>query len=139
MNDYEKQVRDFHSAYEHAIAEPFSPELLRFRKKMLEEELGELVVEIDDAVRILESGGEIDRDLYLRMVKELADLQYVVSGFAVSFGINLKDIFALVHESNMSKLDENGRPIKRADGKILKGPNYHPPKFDSVKGVSDEV
>lgn len=35
--------------------------------------------------------------------------------------------FYLVHQSNMSKLDDNGKPIRREDGKILKGPNYQPP------------
>lgn len=40
--------------------------------------------------------------------------------------------FEIVHESNMSKLDENGKPIRREDGKILKGPNYTPPSMDDV-------
>lgn len=42
------------------------------------------------------------------------------------------EAFAIVHQSNMSKLDENGKPIRREDGKILKGPNYTPPDMSTV-------
>ncbi len=133
MNDYEKQVKECHQALEVAIGEDFSVDLLSLRKKLMVEELDELNVEIDEAIEKLSKGQKVDRDLYLRMVKELADLQYVVSGFAVSFGIDMEKIFALVHESNMSKLDDNGRPIKREDGKFLKGPNFHHTKFYSIK------
>lgn len=42
------------------------------------------------------------------------------------------EAFAIVHMSNMSKLDENGEPIRREDGKILKGPNYQPPNMAPV-------
>ncbi len=133
MNKYETQVKECHQALEVAIGEDFSVNLLELRKRLLEEELAELNVEIDSAVDNLKNGKKVDRELYLRMVKELADLQYVVSGFAVSFGIDLQEIFDLVHESNMSKLDDNGKPLKREDGKFLKGPNYHPPKFGNIK------
>ncbi len=133
MNKYEEQVKECHTALEVAIGEDFSVDLLKLRKRLLEEELSELNVEIDSAIEAISSGKKVDRDLYLKMVKELADLQYVLSGFAVSFGIDLQEIFDLVHESNMSKLDDNGKPIKREDGKFLKGPNYHLPKFDNIK------
>jgi predicted HAD superfamily Cof-like phosphohydrolase len=62
--------------------------------------------------------------------KELADLLYVVYGTAAEMGIDLDAVFEAVHESNMSKLDDNGKPIRREDGKILKGPNYKPPLID---------
>ena len=42
---------------------------------------------------------------------------------------------ALVHESNMSKLDEDGKPIRREDGKVLKGPNYQPPDMSQAVAV----
>lgn len=58
--------------------------------------------------------------------KELADLAYVVYGAALTFGIDLDEAIAEVHRSNMSKLVD-GRPVMRADGKVLKGPNYRPP------------
>jgi|TARA_R100000030_G_scaffold18984_1_gene13211 NTP pyrophosphatase (non-canonical NTP hydrolase) len=60
-------------------------------------------------------------------LKELADLVYVCYQFAASQEWDLDEAFRRVHESNMSKLDDNGKPIYRADGKVLKGPNYKEP------------
>lgn len=58
----------------------------------------------------------------------LADLAYVVIGSAVAHGlVRFGDIFAEVHRSNMSKLGADGKPVLRADGKVLKGPNFSPP------------
>lgn len=66
-----------------------------------------------------------------KIAKELADLLYVVYGTAVSFGIPIDDVFAEVHRSNMSKLVD-GKPLKREDGKVLKGPNYSPANLDYI-------
>ena len=60
-------------------------------------------------------------------LKELADLVYVCYQFAASQEWDLDETMRRVHESNMSKLDEDGKPIYRGDGKVLKGPNYKPP------------
>ena len=60
-------------------------------------------------------------------LKELADLVYVCYQFAASQEWDLDEAMRRVHESNMSKLDEYGKPIYRADGKVLKGPNYKEP------------
>lgn len=57
----------------------------------------------------------------------LTDLLYVVYGAGHSFGIDLDACFDHVHASNMSKLGEDGKPIYREDGKVLKGPNYWEP------------
>ena len=65
------------------------------------------------------------------LTKELADLLYVVYGAAVTFGLPLDVVFNRVHASNMSKLLD-GKPLKRQDGKVLKGPNYQPPKLDDL-------
>ncbi len=61
------------------------------------------------------------------LVKELADLVFVCYQFAAAYNIDLDDAMNRVFDSNMSKLDENGCPIFRADGKVLKGPNYKEP------------
>ena len=66
------------------------------------------------------------------LTKELADLLYVTIGMAVTFGLPLVEVFERVHQSNMSKLGEDGKPIYREDGKVLKGPNYQPPKLDDL-------
>jgi predicted HAD superfamily Cof-like phosphohydrolase len=61
------------------------------------------------------------------LIKELSDLVFVCYQFAATYGIDLDKAMSLVFESNLSKLDEQGKPIYREDGKVLKGPNYAPP------------
>ena len=65
-------------------------------------------------------------------LKELADLVYVCYQFAASQEWDLDEAFRRVHESNMSKLDEYGKPIYRPDGKVLKGPNYKEPYLQDL-------
>ena len=65
-------------------------------------------------------------------LKELADLVYVCYQFAASQEWDLDEAMRRVHESNMSKLDEYGKPIYRADGKVLKGPNYKEPYLQDL-------
>ena len=65
----------------------------------------------------------------------LTDLLYVVYGAGHAFGIDLDTCFDEVHSSNMSKLGENGRPLYREDGKVLKGPNYFEPNISFVLGL----
>lgn len=61
--------------------------------------------------------------------KELADILYTVFGTIITEGLQdkIEQVFDAVHESNMSKLGPDGKPVKRADGKVLKGPNYKEP------------
>ena len=65
-------------------------------------------------------------------LKELADLCYVCWQYAENMGWNLDEALNRVHLSNMSKLDEDGEPIFREDGKVLKGPNYKPPDLTDL-------
>ena len=65
-------------------------------------------------------------------LKELADLVYVCYQYAENMGWFLDDALNRVHLSNMSKLDEDGKPIYREDGKVLKGPNYKPPDLSDL-------
>ena len=65
-------------------------------------------------------------------LKELADLVYVCYQYAENMQWNLDEAMHRVHESNMSKLDEDGNPIYREDGKVLKGPNYQPPDLSDL-------
>lgn len=68
-------------------------------------------------------------------LKELCDLVYVCYQFAANKGWDLDEAMDRVHKSNMSKLDENGQPIYRQDGKVLKGPNYKPPNLTDLLNV----
>ena len=65
-------------------------------------------------------------------LKELADLVYVCYQYAENMGWFLDEALDRVHQSNMSKLGEDGRPIYREDGKVLKGPNYEPPTLTDL-------
>ena len=65
-------------------------------------------------------------------LKELADLVYVCYQYAENQQWFLDEALDRVHKSNMSKLDEDGNPILREDGKVLKGPNYKPPDLSDL-------
>jgi hypothetical protein len=65
-------------------------------------------------------------------LKELADLVYVCYQYAENMGWFLDEALNRVHLSNMSKLDKDGKPIYRDDGKVLKGPDYKPPDLSDL-------
>jgi predicted HAD superfamily Cof-like phosphohydrolase len=67
----------------------------------------------------------------IAQLKELADLVFVCYQFAAARGWNLDEAMRRVFESNMSKLVD-GKPLRREDGKVLKGPNYQPPVLDDL-------
>ena len=65
-------------------------------------------------------------------LKELADLVYVCYQYAANMSWNLDEALNRVHASNLSKLGEDGKPVRREDGKVLKGPNYEPPTLTDL-------
>ena len=93
--------------------------LRQLRYDLIKEELGELreAFERKDEVEVADA---------------LTDLLYVVYGAGHAFGIPLDKCFEEVHASNMSKLGEDGQPIYREDGKVLKGPKYFAPMLEPV-------
>ena len=131
MNKYEQQVKEFHQAMDMEIDAPYTQPLLLLRQKLINEEVTELNTEIDTLVSELLSTGTVTKDTRLKMYKELADLQYVLSGMVVALGIPMEQVFTRVHQSNMSKLVD-GKPLKREDGKVLKGPNYKKPDLSDL-------
>lgn len=71
--------------------------------------------------------GEANNDI-VEIADALGDILYIALGTAVAYGIPLDQVFDEIHRSNMSKLDPvTLKPIRRADGKILKGDGYSPP------------
>ena len=86
----------------------------KLRIDLIKEELDEL----NEAMK--------NKDL-LEVADALTDILYVTYGAGHAFGINLDKCFNEVQNSNMSKLDSNGKPIYNSDGKVLKGPNYFKP------------
>ena len=67
-----------------------------------------------------------NKDL-LEVADALTDILYVTYGAGHAFGIDLDKCFEEVQNSNMSKLDKNGKPIYNESGKVMKGPNYFKP------------
>ena len=91
------------------------------RYDLIEEELEELKIAMKN------------KDL-LEVADALTDILYVTYGAGHAFGIDLDQCFDEVQNSNMSKLDDNGKPIYNESGKVMKGPNYFKP--DLSKFVS---
>lgn len=85
---------------------------------------------IEEEVRELREAAEA-ADL-VGLADALADIVYVAYGSAHVYGIDLDAVLDEVHSSNMTKLGADGRPVRRADGKVLKGPDYRPPDVKSV-------
>lgn len=113
------RVMEFHEVFcPDQINAPWSESGMKLRLDLIQEEVRELF-------------NAWDEDIYdgyeEAVVKELVDLLYVAYGTGIFLGVDVDEAFRRVHESNMSKLDEKGKPIRRADGKVLKGPNYKEP------------
>ena len=118
-------VGDFMEAFGQSVqVDPTWPDFntRELRIELIQEELEEL----SDAVA--------DRDM-VQIADALTDLLYVVYGAGHSFGIDLDECFQEVHSSNMSKLGEDGRPIYREDGKVLKGPSFFEPDLEGILGA----
>lgn len=129
----EDVVAEFHRAFGHPIdSKEITDEDIIFRNKLIYEEYEELKEELAAAMVDLQTEGEISVKTKARILKELADVQYVISGLAVVLGLPLQVGFIRVHKSNMSKLGEDGKPVYREDGKVLKGPNYAPPDMEGL-------
>ena len=90
--------------------------IVTLRVDLIKEELAEL----NEAIR--------NRNL-VEVADALTDILYVTYGAGHAFGIDLDKCFAEVQRSNMSKLDDNGKPIFKENGKVLKGPNYFKPNL----------
>ena len=86
----------------------------KLRLDLIKEEL----IELNEAMK--------NKDL-LEVADALTDILYVTYGAGHAFGIDLDKCFEEVQNSNMSKLDENGKPIYNENGKVMKGPNYFKP------------
>ena len=91
----------------------------KLRYDLIKEELDELKVALDN------------KD-FLEVADALTDILYVTYGAGHAFGIDLDKCFQEVQSSNMSKLDENGKPIYNENGKVMKGPRYFKPDLKKI-------
>ena len=134
QNYREQMIKEFHEAFDAAIQEEPTIELVNLRRKLIEEEATELILALDNIAACLEQGIEIKKEDWIETLDGMADLQVVLSGTCVALKplFNFHKAFLRVHESNMSKLGADGKPILRDDGKVLKGPNYKPPVLEDL-------
>jgi len=136
MNARENQVRRFQQAMEQPIDAGLSSKQLMLRMSFIDEEVKELRDEVLAAVKELETNNTVSHKVCVNLLKELGDVMYVASGFAVTFGLPISRAFDRIHASNMSKMVD-GKAIKNDEGKVMKGPNYKPPLLDDL--VSDQL
>ena len=118
-------VKEFHTAF--AIGYSENPKghlgedknLLRFNLMKEENEEYFEAVENDDLVEIADA---------------LGDMLYILCGTIIEHGLQhkIEEVFDEIQRSNMSKLGEDGQPIYREDGKVMKGPNYFKPDFTTI-------
>lgn len=142
MKTIREQVKEFHHALDIPIADsPGVPsmERVRLRARLVTEEFFEMLDalfgksngDLHNAKKILNKMIE-SADLYIDFVEyvdALGDLDYVVEGSRLEFGVNGEEIAAEIHRSNMSKVIG---ATKRADGKIIKPSTYSPADIKKV-------
>src|SRR5688572_7431947 len=117
-------VREFHEAF--LIPNNDAPTLLEkpdfeLRHRLMHEENEEY---LDACVK-----GDL-----VEIADALGDQLYILCGTILKHGMQHKivEVFTEIHRSNMSKLGEDGEPVYRADGKIIKGPNYFKPNIKTI-------
>jgi predicted HAD superfamily Cof-like phosphohydrolase len=125
LRDDIRKVQQFHEAFGLVVTDAptgaIPAELRALRIRLLEEELNEY--------KLASTAGDI-----VAIADALTDLAYVLFGTYVTHGLQdaAEALFDEVHRSNMSKLDENGRPIYRKDGKVLKSAQFSEPDLGAI-------
>ncbi|UGS24620.1 nucleoside triphosphate pyrophosphohydrolase family protein [Flavobacterium channae] len=118
-------VRLFHETYGLGVSEEMKADLgalkneLRFNLMKEENEEYLEAVQNNDIVEIADA---------------LGDMLYILCGTILEHGLQhkIEEVFDEIQRSNMSKLGEDGKPIYREDGKVMKGPNYFKPNFSAI-------
>ena len=119
-----KQVASFHRAFGHPVHD--SVKFIPLERTMLRHSL--IQEEVTELLQASASGDAVG------VADAIADCIYILYGTALEWGLGdkLPDIFNEVHRSNMSKLDADGKPIYREDGKVLKSDLYTPPNLKDI-------
>lgn len=125
MKSLQEQAREWRKAFE-VENDPIKGNIqFNLQAKLIVEEYTEVI----DALCLFDQD---KKESHSDLLKELADLVFVCYQAAENMGWNLDEAMHRVFVSNMSKLDEDGKPIRNADGKILKGPNYAKPNLSDL-------
>ncbi len=125
MQDKLNAVKEFHTAFKIGFSDTMkaslgeNKNLLRFNLMKEENEEYLEAAQNDDIVEIADA---------------LGDMLYILCGTIIEHGLQhkIEEVFNEIQRSNMSKLGEDGQPIYREDGKVMKGPNYFKPNFEEI-------
>lgn len=120
-------VKEFHTAFGLGVSETPKADLGEntnlLRYNLMKEENEEYLeaVQNNDSIEIADA---------------LGDMLYILCGTIIEHGLQhkIEEVFDEIQRSNMSKLDHDGKPIYREDGKVMKGPNYFKPDFSKILG-----
>ncbi len=128
IKDKINRVKEFHDTfgldYKTEPSSAVSERIVELRHRLMEEENNEYL--------------EACREGNLTLIADaLGDKMYILFGTIIAHGLQdkIEEVFDEIHRSNMSKLDENGKPIYREDGKILKSQKYFKPDIKSILEV----
>ena len=122
MQNQLKSVKIFHEAFGVKISNKptleLSKDILKLRHSLMQEENNEYLKAVEEKNLI-------------EVADALGDMLYILCGTILTHGFQnlIEDIFDEIQSSNMSKLGDDGKPIYRNDGKVLKGPNYKKPNI----------
>ena len=118
-------VEQFHEIYKLGNSEIPVGKLKNEKEKLRFELMKE---ENEEYLEAAERGDTVE------VADALGDMLYILCGTIIEHGMQdlIEEVFEEIHKSNLSKLDENGNPIYREDGKVIKGPNYFPPDIKKI-------
>ena len=134
-NDHLAMLAEFMTAMEQPVSQGWEDlEGIKLGLKLIEEETEEFREAVENLFENTEcgEGEDVLNDNREDLAKEFADILYVCHWTAAKIGIDVNEAFRRVHASNMSKLGPDGKPVKREDGKVLKGPGYHAPDLSDI-------
>lgn len=116
-----EQAQQFRSSFE--FSNEFNARGFSLQGKLIKEEFEEVC----EAVYNFSASEGTDELAKAELLKELGDLVFVCYQMAAYLGMDLDEAMDRIFKSNMSKLGPDGKPVRRGDGKVLKGPSYTPP------------
>ena len=125
MKEQLDKVLEFHEVFGLGVEEKPVP-ILKNNKAKLRYEL--MKEENDEYLEAIENNDIVE------VADALGDMLYILCGTILEHGMTdiIEDVFREIHKSNMSKLGEDGKPVYREDGKVIKGPNYFKPDINKI-------